>query len=299
MNCHGGMGVSQISASRPGGPTVLVIGASGLQGSAVCRHLIRAGYAVRGLTRDPHSKRAQAVGRIGAALFKGDLEVPRQLAEAMVGIDAVFAVFDPWSQGAQAEYRQAVAAIDAAQAAGVGHFVYSSVGAPDANNGVSHFASKWRIEQHLQASPLHWTILRPPAFMESLTEKKFVPPVLWHVWSQVSGWDTPLHWVAVDDIARAAVAALSEPMRHQAKVYTLAGDVCTLAQVRDTFAAVRGRRPWRLPMPVGLFRKWVSEELYRLFLWYRRGGFDAQTDELRVLVREPLTVHQWLSDLPR
>lgn len=278
---------------------VLVIGASGLQGSAACRRLLEAGYRVRGLTRNPLSSRSRNLAEAGVELVKGDLNRPEEVRQAMAGMRAVFAVFDPWVNGAQAECRQAVTAIDAAQALGIEHFVYSSVGEPDANNGVSHFESKLRIERYLQASGLNWTILRPTSFMEDLTEKKFVPLILWHVWGKVSGWDTPLHWVAVDDIARAVVAALDEPLRHCAKVYTLVGDVCTLAQARMLFKAVRGKRPRMLPMPVWLFRKLISEELYRLFLWYRQQTTDLNTDGLVALVKTPLTVQQWLAGLQR
>jgi len=287
------MGAFEVHTQKTKAP-VLVIGASGLQGSAVCRRLIEAGYAVRGFTRNPEGRRAQALSQLGVALYKGHLEMADEVRAAITGVHAVFAAFDPWAHGAEGEYRQAVTVIQAAQAASIQHFVYSSVGSPNAQNGVSHFESKWRIEQYLQASTLHWTILRPTSFMEGLTEKKFVPSVLWHVWGQVSGWDTPLHWVAIDDIARATVRVLNTPEPHRSKRYTLVGHVCTLAQARALFISVRGKAPLKLPVPVYLFRKWISEDLYRLFQWYRQTGFDADTKDLRSLVDEPLQMHSWL-----
>ena len=38
---------------------------------------------------------------------------------------------------------------DAAKAAGVRHFVYTSVGGADRQSGVPHFETKWAIEQHI------------------------------------------------------------------------------------------------------------------------------------------------------
>ena len=43
---------------------------------------------------------------------------------------------------------------DAAKAAGVQHFVYTSVVSADRNTGLPHFESKWQIEQHIAHSGL-------------------------------------------------------------------------------------------------------------------------------------------------
>jgi uncharacterized protein YbjT (DUF2867 family) len=41
--------------------TIVVTGATGLQGVAVTRHLLASGWHVRALTRNPKSKQAQAL----------------------------------------------------------------------------------------------------------------------------------------------------------------------------------------------------------------------------------------------
>lgn len=51
--------------------SVLVIGATGTQGSAAVRELLRRGHRVRALTRDP--ARARGLSRLGADLVRGDL----------------------------------------------------------------------------------------------------------------------------------------------------------------------------------------------------------------------------------
>src|SRR5260370_17501561 len=56
---------------------------------------------------------------------------------------------------------------DVAKKAGVQHFVYSSVGGAERNTGITHWESKWEIEQYIRELGLPATILRPVTFMET------------------------------------------------------------------------------------------------------------------------------------
>lgn len=80
---------------------ITVTGATGHQGGAVARHLLKNGWRVRALTRDPGKPAARA------------------------------SVQNFWlpNVGVEGEGRQGKASADAARAAGVKHVVYSSVGA--------------------------------------------------------------------------------------------------------------------------------------------------------------------------
>jgi NAD(P)-dependent dehydrogenase (short-subunit alcohol dehydrogenase family) len=49
----------------PSGRTIIVTGATGSQGGATARSLLRQGWTVRGLTRKPDGKRAQALAAAG------------------------------------------------------------------------------------------------------------------------------------------------------------------------------------------------------------------------------------------
>jgi uncharacterized protein YbjT (DUF2867 family) len=184
--------------------------------------------------------------------------------------------------------------IRAAEKLGVDHIVYSSVANPEAENGVQHFAVKARLEQALRQTALKWTILRPVSFMDTVREKKYVPPVLWHIWSRVTSWDRPLQWVSARDIARAAAAAFDAPEMSLGKVFSLASDTKTLREVRQLITARNGRRIRILPMPVWLFKAMISKDLINLFIWQKRSGFDVEGNELRQLVPEPLNFALWL-----
>ena len=72
-----------------------------------------------------------------------------------------------WETGYDREVRQGVMLADAAQAADVAHFVYSSVGCAYRETGIPHFDSKGEIEEYKRQIDLPYTILRPVFFMQN------------------------------------------------------------------------------------------------------------------------------------
>ena len=56
------------------GKTIVVVGATGRQGREVVWHLVRDSWRVKGLTREPESKKAAAVRALGAELIQADLD---------------------------------------------------------------------------------------------------------------------------------------------------------------------------------------------------------------------------------
>src|SRR5437879_3002462 len=105
--------------------TILVFGATGQQGSAVASHLLKDGWKVRALVRNPKSDQAQALGQRGIELVQGDLNQPSSLQEAIKGVYGVFSVQIFAEGGIAAEIQQGKAVADAALQAGVRHLVYS------------------------------------------------------------------------------------------------------------------------------------------------------------------------------
>ncbi|NTU62699.1 MAG: NmrA/HSCARG family protein, partial [Chloroflexi bacterium] len=148
---------------------ILVSGATGQQGGATARHLLAKGFKVRALTRDAKSDKTQALSAQGAEIVQGNLEDRAALDQALKGVYGVFSVQNFWlpEVGFDGEIKQGKLLADAAKAATVKHFVYSSVGAAHRGMGQQHFESKWQIEQYVQALGLPYTILRPVAFMEN------------------------------------------------------------------------------------------------------------------------------------
>jgi len=103
--------------------TVLVTGATGRQGGAVIRHMLRNEWKLRALTRSPKAPAAQELTRQGVEVVQGDLEDAASLERAARGTYGVYSVQDFWSVGAKREVDQGKNLASAAKKAGVEHFV--------------------------------------------------------------------------------------------------------------------------------------------------------------------------------
>src|SRR5438874_869162 len=109
---------------------ILVFGATGQQGGSVVAALLKAGWPVRALVRDPASGKSAALREAGVEIVQGDFSDAASLRAAMNGVYGVFSV-QPSSPGGTVtdddEIRFGIAIADLAHECGVAHLVYSSV----------------------------------------------------------------------------------------------------------------------------------------------------------------------------
>jgi len=68
---------------------ILIVGSTGLVGSAVTTKLSAGGKPVTALVRDPASEKARALAAAGAKLVVGDLKDRSSLEKALAGVDTV------------------------------------------------------------------------------------------------------------------------------------------------------------------------------------------------------------------
>jgi uncharacterized protein YbjT (DUF2867 family) len=267
---------------------ILVTGATGQQGGATARHLLAGGWPVRALTRDPNSPPAQALAEAGAEVVQGDLDDRASLDLALSGVYGVYSMQTPYL-GADVEERQGKALADAASAAGVGHFVYASVGGAERNTGISHFESKWAIEQRVGELGLPATVLRPVFFMENFNPQRE---------SILSGTftsrglkpDKPLQLIASDDVGAFAALAFNNPQDYIGQALEIGGDELTEPQIVETLAKVIGRPvnmvPPEGPSPYADFAKMID--------WFNQKGYEADIPALRARYPGLKTFETWL-----
>ncbi|MDF5756883.1 NmrA/HSCARG family protein [Spongiactinospora sp. TRM90649] len=269
----------------------LVIGATGQQGGATARHLLRRGWQVRALVRDPSSPAAARL--TGAELVVGDLDDPASLERAMRGADAVFSMqalaYEP--ETLKAEVRQGMRVADVALDAEVGHLVYSSVGGAERHTGIEHFESKAAIEAYIRALGLPATILRPVFFMDNLLhyadadadaggERLMELPVLPY---------RPMQLIATDDIGRIAAQVIDHRDDYLGVELEIAGDELTFAEVAGIYERVTGVPTRLVPLP-------LKE---RLFEWFAESGYHADLAKLRKDFPGLLTFQDWLGEQVR
>ena len=150
---------------------ILVVGATGLVGSGVCRLLGSVGERVRGLVRA--SSDAAKVAQLrehGVDLVTGDLKDPASLARACAGVDTVISTASCTLSRQSGDSIETVdrngqlALVDAAVAAGAKRFVFVSF--PEVPVAFPLQDAKRAVEQRLRTSGLTYTILQPTFFAE-------------------------------------------------------------------------------------------------------------------------------------
>ncbi len=85
------------------GRTIVVTGATGRQGGALARRLVRDGWRVRALNRDANSKKARALRGAGIDVVQGDMSDEASLAAAFAGAHGVYSVQKPMISGHEME----------------------------------------------------------------------------------------------------------------------------------------------------------------------------------------------------
>lgn len=282
---------------RPG--AVAVLGATGRQGSAVTRHLLRDGWQVRALTRNPSGRAAGTAREQGAQVLRVDSEDIRSLRLAFDGVHGVYSVQNPMTCGYHAEVRQGRNVARAAAETGVGHVVYGAAGVGDAVTGVGSWDSKLVVAREFRDRGVPLTVLRPMAFMELMTDRGYYPAVsVWHVMPRLMGATRPVGWLCLDDLGAIAARVFAEPDRWIGSTLDLAADVQSIEQCRAIWREVTGRRPRGLAMPTWLFERFVGTDLTTMWRWLATAEFDPSTATVEGILPGARSVREWLAGMP-
>jgi uncharacterized protein YbjT (DUF2867 family) len=234
----------------------LIVGASGTAGSRIARRLLDRGDPVRAVSRDP--ARLEGLGRLGAEAVRGDLRDAGWMDGALRGVRSLVLS----SHGLVPPTRDnhpGIAddlgnrrIIEAASRAGVERVVYISAALADEASSLFGRA-KHRAEEHLKASGLAYTIVRPTTFIETHALILLAEPLRDKGKVQFFGpGTTPLNWISADDVADYAVRALDDPELRDA-TRTIGGpDTLSRVQALEVVERVLGRTGQRshLPLPV-------------------------------------------------
>ncbi len=245
-----------------GSGTVLVVGASGLVGGAVARKLLASGIRVRALSRVP--TRLDDLAESGAEVVGGDLRDPDSLRAACAGIDTVFTTAHAFlGSGKQAPRRVDGAGnralIDAAGAADVSHFVFTSARTPGPFEAVDFFRCKLQAERYLGASGLAFTILRPTVFMDTWVPLIAGPLLERGRVSLLGPADRAVNFVAAADVAAVAAQVVGAGERRNEFIEVGGPQDLSLVQVVRTIERVTRKQcrlrhaplwPLRMLLPV-------------------------------------------------
>jgi NAD(P)H dehydrogenase (quinone) len=271
---------------------ILVTGAGGKTGKAVVRALAAAGAAARVFVR--RAELEPTLRACGAAeVVVGDLRSGADLERAARGVQAIYHICPNVHPD---EVSIGRAAIAAAQAAQVEHFVFHSVLHPQ-TEAMPHHWHKLRVEEAIFTSGLPFTILQPAPYMQNVLAG----------WPAITGrgvytvpypTQTRLSLVDLDDVAQAAAKVLVDP-GHQGAVYELAGtSPMSQEEVAAGLAEGLGRPVAAVAEPVAAWEQRARAgglgeaqiaTLLQMFDYYARYGLPGNPNVLGWLLGRPPT----------
>ncbi len=262
-------------------PATAVTGATGAQGGATARALLRNGHAVRALTRRPDSAAAIELSRLGAEVAYADFTDRASLDTALRGATALFAVTTPFGTDVEQEVREGTTLLDAAAAAGtIRHIAFTSATNADRGTGIPHFDSKHRIEQHLAILGVPWTVIAPAAFMDQLTERWTTDALRTGTFARPLPAHQPLTLIPAADIGAFAALVLSRPAEFAGRRIDIASDELTGPEMATVLGAACGRAVSYQELPISYIEAY-SHDLAAMFRYFGTVGLDVDIAGLR------------------
>jgi len=198
---------------RKEGPMNLVVGATGILGTEICRLLAERDGEVRALVRETSSPdKIARLRSFDAELVRGDLKDASSLKAACRGVTAVITTASSTLSRQAGDSIESVdrdgqlALIDAAAAASVERFILISVAELAVDSPLQ--AAKRSVEDRLRRSGMTFTILQPTCFAEV-----WLSPALGFDLAQARAriygdGINKTSWVSFRDVAQIAVASL-------------------------------------------------------------------------------------------
>ena len=288
----------------------LVIGASGLLGSAICRELAGRGDEVRALMRatsDPIE--TSKLKERGINLVNGDMKRRATLEAACQGVKTVISTAtctrsrQPDDSIQSVDLQGQLDLVQAARKAGVRQFVFISF--PEVPVQFPLQDAKRAVEQALIGSGMTYTILQPTFFMEFW----FSPALGFDAVAgkaQIFGTgERPISWISYQDVAKFAAASVKAPAARNAVIKLGGPEALTPLQVVEVFERVSGRRfSVELVPESALQAKWAAatdpleKSFAGLMLYYARGDVIDMTEPLRWAPMQLASIHQFATHAP-
>ncbi|KAF2443030.1 NAD(P)-binding protein [Karstenula rhodostoma CBS 690.94] len=288
--------------------TILVTGATGRQGGAVIKALHDTDFQILALTRSASSPSAQklASSSPNIKLIEGDLDNTEAVfknAKAATNspIWGVYSVQAQVKGNVAIEETWGKNLIDSSIAAGVEFFVYSSVDrggdkSSSTPTDVPHWTTKHNIEKYLEekaaGTQMKFTVLRPVAFMENVTND-FAGKAMAATW-QSALKHRPLQLIATKDIGAFAAEAFKHPEECTGRYLSIAGAELTFDQANAVFKERIGTdmpRTFEFVACIGLV---AVKSVGSMFNYLKSNGTGASLEQSRKIYPGLMDFGTWL-----
>jgi uncharacterized protein YbjT (DUF2867 family) len=231
-------------------PRIIVTGATGKTGSAVTTQLLKAGYPVRAMVHREDSRSARLKAQ-GADIAVADISDVERVADALNDVQGAYYCppIDPYMiQGA-------VAFAVAAKEARLEHIVGVTQWLASPSHPSLMTRQHWLVDRLFSMTPgVAHTIVNPGFFAENyLVTIGLAAHLGVFPWMYGNSRNAP---PSSEDIARVAVAALTNPARHAGKSYRPTGpELLGADEIAKAIGRAVGRSVRVMPTPIWLFMK--------------------------------------------
>jgi len=264
-------------------PIITVFGATGSQGGAVLRSLVRTGkYSIRAVTRNPDSKKGNVLSSIPCVTtVKADLDDASSISAAVDGAYGVFLVTNFWAHFSEdKEKTQIQATIDACAAADVQHIVYSTL---DNTKGVyepvgdleyvPHFQCKYEMDDKFPQEST--TFLRCCFYYDNFVGqmKPTKNDENYQIVLPMGG--QKMHMTSAEHIGNVAAEAFLKPESSKGKILIAVSDKVDGDEIAASLSAVTGEQVVAYQPDNATFATFFpeqgSKDLANMFQFYMEG----------------------------
>ncbi|EUC32458.1 hypothetical protein COCCADRAFT_37630 [Bipolaris zeicola 26-R-13] len=248
---------------------IVIAGATGNQGSAIARGLIKTGdWHIRAVTRNPNGEKAKKLAAEGMEIVQGDYNDEESMKKAFDGAQAIFAVTNWWdglfrgaslNEAGDIEYAQGtMLARLASQVKTLEHYIWSTL--PNGEKltegriPVPHFDYKARVDDYIKETlpelAAKTTFLMFGFYPTNFADFPMLKPVpvktapgkyLW----MIPAAPSTLYPMAGDMSKEPGIWArqiLANPKVSHGKYAAVCTEVLSLGEVLETWSAVSGKQ---------------------------------------------------------
>jgi uncharacterized protein YbjT (DUF2867 family) len=287
--------LTEIERAMTNNNTIFVTGGTGNQGGAVARNLSQQGFIVKVLTRNTNSAKTQNLKNLNIELVQGDLNDAGTYRKYLQDVYGIFSV-QTFESGVKKEISQGITLATLGKEFGVKHFLYSSVVGAQLNTGVPHMDSKFEIENHIRQSGLPFTIIRPTSLYENFLIPQVKKGILKGKLVQPVNRGTIQHYVAAEDIGKAAVKIFQNSHEYLGRTIPLATEQLSTQEVADAFTKVLNKKIEYKKLPVFITRLFLGNGLYKMFKWVNEKSVFTKEDVESTRKEFPnlLSLEKWI-----
>lgn len=278
---------------------LVVTGASGHLGRRVVELL--AGKGANNLiaaTRTPD----KLAGLSGVEVRRADFSDPASLDAAFAGADRVLVISTDRIDVPGLRIQQHRAAVEAARRAGVKRILYTSMLNPD-RSFIPFAPDHLETERAIEESGLEFTILRVSWYAEGLLGS-LAGPLATGKWHSAAG-NGRISYVAREDVARAAAAALASSGGANERLDITGAELLTISEIAKIASEVTGKSIEVMPISNEALEKQLAAAGLPPFVIpivlgtdrnIRAGYFDVASDAVqRMTGKPPQSVREFLT----